>query len=157
MVENFEVFEDLELLDQEARYLVHKARDAARHAYAPYSRFFVGASIIVADGGLVTGSNQENASYPLCMCGERVALYAASSQYPGKRINGLAVVAFRKGHKEFVPATPCGSCRQVMYEYEERQKHPYRVIIFGPGNKWYIFSSSSILLPFAFDKSSLSP
>lgn len=152
----FIVFDDIGVLDQESRYLIHKAKDAADHAYAPYSKFHVGAALLLTDGTLVTGSNQENASYPLCMCGERVALYAAVSQHHAMVVTRLAVVAFRKGHKAFVEATPCGACRQVMFEFEERQKKPFKVVLFGPGQKWYEFPSAASLLPLAFDKGSLS-
>jgi cytidine deaminase len=152
---DFTVFDSIELLDAESRYLIHKAKEAAAHAYAPYSKFHVGAALILSDGNLITGSNQENASYPLCMCGERVALYAAAAQFPGVAIKSLAVVAFRKGHKNLVAATPCGACRQVLHEYEERQKNPFSVIFFGPGEKWYRTGSASALLPMAFDKAGL--
>lgn len=153
---DFSVFEHFEDLDQESRYLIHKAKDASENAYAPYSRFHVGAALILTDGNLVTGSNQENASYPLCMCGERVALYAAVSMYPKMVVSKLAVVASRKGHKELVAATPCGACRQVLFEFEERQKKPFEIVLFGPGKKYYVFHSAAALLPMAFDKGSLS-
>ena len=110
-------FKKLDDLDTESKYLVHKAKDAAAHAYAPYSKFHVGAAMILDDGTIVTGANQENASYPLCMCAERVALYAMSSLYPGKRIIKMAIIAYKKGHKELTPAASCGACRQVMVEF----------------------------------------
>lgn len=154
-MKDMQVFDELESMDQESRYLIHKAREAAQGAYAPYSKFHVGAALILEDGTLVTGSNQENASYPLCMCGERVALYAAAALYPGKRIVKLAVIAHRKSQKELVAATPCGACRQVMHEFEERQKKSISLVLFGPSNRWYLFSSASDLLPMAFDKNSL--
>ena len=145
----------LEALDNESKYLIHKAKEATNHAYAPYSKFFVGAAAILDDGTVVTGSNQENASYPLCMCAERVALYAISSAHPDKEILKMAVVAHRKNHKELIPATACGACRQVLVEYEDRQKKPIKVIMLGPSEKWLEFPSASALLPFSFDKSSL--
>lgn len=152
---DFTVFDSVELQDAEARYLIHKAKEAAAHAYAPYSKFHVGAALILSDDKLITGSNQENASYPLCMCGERVALYSAAAQFPVFNIRRLAVVAFRKGHKNFIPATPCGACRQVIYEFEERQNSPIQVILFGPGEKWYMVRSAAALLPMAFDRAGL--
>jgi cytidine deaminase len=145
----------LEALDSESKYLIHKAKEATAHSYAPYSKFCVGAAIILDDGSVVTGSNQENASYPLCMCAERVALYAVSSIYPDKKILKMAVVAHKKNHKELVAATSCGACRQVMVEYEERQKLPIKVVMLGPKEKWIECSSAQTLLPFGFDKSSL--
>ena len=95
-MKNFESYKSLDELDTESKYLVHKAKEAANQAYAPYSKFFVGAALILEDGTVVTGSNQENASYPLCMCAERVALYAAASQHPGHRIMKMAIVAHKK-------------------------------------------------------------
>ena len=145
----------LEALDSESKYLIHKAKEATAHAYAPYSKFCVGAAIILDDGSLVTGANQENASYPLCMCAERVALYAASALHPGRKILKMAVVAHKKNHKELVAATSCGACRQVMVEYEERQKTPIQVVMLGPKEKWIECSSAKLLLPFGFDKESL--
>ena len=96
-MKNFESFSNIEDLDNESKYLVHKAKDAAHHAYAPYSKFHVGAALILEDGTLVTGSNQENASYPLCMCAERVALYAAAATYIDKKIMKMAVAPVQMG------------------------------------------------------------
>ena len=90
------LFNNLEDLDAESKYLVHKAKEATQLAYAPYSRFQVGAALLLDDGTLVMGANQENASYPLCMCAERVALYSAATQYPGKSVMKIAVVAHKK-------------------------------------------------------------
>jgi cytidine deaminase len=148
----FKKFDDL---DTESKYLVHKAKDAATHAYAPYSKFHVGTAIILEDGTIVIGSNQENASYPLCMCAERVALYAMASMYPGKRIMKMAVIAHKKGHKELTPAASCGACRQVMVEFEERQHKPFEVILFAAEGKWIKTPSAVSLLPFVFSKENL--
>ncbi len=145
----------LEALDSESKYLIHKAKEATTHAYAPYSKFCVGAAIILDDGTVVTGANQENAAYPLCMCAERVALYAVSTMHPDKKILKMAVVAHKKNHKELVPATSCGACRQVMVEYEQRQKQSIKVVMLGPGEKWVECSSAKVLLPLGFDKGSL--
>jgi cytidine deaminase len=142
-------------LNSESKYLIHKAKDATLHAYAPYSKFFVGAALILEDGTVITGSNQENASYPLCMCAERVALYTASATHPGQRINKMAVVAHKKNHKELVAATSCGACRQVMLEYEERQGKPIKVVMLAASDHWVECDSVKVLMPLAFDKSSL--
>jgi cytidine deaminase len=143
-------FESLEDLDSESKYLVHKAKEATIHAYAPYSKFHVGSALMLEDGTVITGSNQENVSFPLCMCAERVALYAAASQFPGKRILKLAVVAHRKNHKELSPATCCGACRQVMVEFENRSKKPFEVIMLGEDGKWIKAASAGALIPFHF-------
>ncbi len=153
-MKDFTFFSSLEALDAESKYLVHKAKEATQHAYAPYSKFYVGAALLLEDGTYVAGANQENASYPLCMCAERVALYTAASQYPGKKIKKIAVVAHRKNHKELVSASSCGGCRQVMLEYEVRQESPIEVVMFDD-NRWIHCASAAALMPFSFDISHL--
>ena len=150
-----ERFKSLEDLDSESKYLVHKAKDATQHSYAPYSKFHVGTALILEDGTVVCGSNQENASYPLCMCAERVALYTAANSHPGKRIMKLAVVAHKKNHKELTSATSCGACAQVMLEFEHRQGKPFEVIMLAPDDQWLKCSSVAALLPLGFTKDSL--
>ncbi len=154
-MKEFTTYDHIEDLDSESKYLVHKAKEATAHSYSPYSKFCVGSAIILEDGTVITGANQENASYPLCMCAERVALYAAAAQFPGKRIKKLAVVAHKKNHKELSPAASCGACRQVMLEFEQRQQKPIEVIMLGPGEKWIRCTSALSLLPFGFDGKSL--
>jgi cytidine deaminase len=149
-MKEFTFYSGIEDLDSESKYLVHKAKDSTSHSYAPYSRFCVGAALILEDGTLVTGSNQENASYPLCMCAERVALYVAASQFPGHRIMKLAIAAHKKNHKELAQATCCGACRQVMVEFEQRQKKPFEVIMLGAEGKWIKSASAALLIPFGF-------
>jgi len=153
--QSFQTFSDIEELDTESKYLVHKAKEATTHSYAPYSKFHVGAALILDDGTVIPGSNQENASYPLCMCAERVALYATTSSHPGKRIIKIAVVAHKKNHKELTTATPCGACRQVILEFEQRQKMPIEVIMLGPDEKWVKCPSAASLLPLGFIKDNL--
>jgi cytidine deaminase len=154
-MKDFEIFHDIEEFDNESKYLIHKAKEATHHAYAPYSKFQVGAALILEDGTLVTGSNQENASYPLCVCAERIALYNAATQHPNKRIMKMAVVAHRKNHKELSPATSCGACRQVMSEFEERQNKPIEVIMLNSKNEWIKCASAQSLLPFVFKRNNL--
>ncbi|MFZ6012327.1 MAG: cytidine deaminase [Bacteroidota bacterium] len=152
---NFIVVDHLEDLDAESKYLAHKAKDAANHAYAPYSKFLVGAAVLLEDGTIVTGTNQENAAYPSGMCAERVALYAAISQHPDAMITKIAVVAKRKGGKELLPATSCGPCRQVMLEFELHQKKPFEVVMQNQETKWVKAPSAESLLPFCFTNASL--
>ncbi|MBX2897882.1 MAG: cytidine deaminase [Cyclobacteriaceae bacterium] len=154
-MKGFETFKNLEELDNESKYLVHKAKEAAHHAYAPYSKFHVGAALMLEDGTVVTGSNQENASYPLCMCAERVALYVAATQHQGKRITKMAVVAHKKNHKELAAAASCGACRQVMAEFEERQRKPFEVVMHHTDSQWIKCESAHMLLPFVFTSESL--
>ncbi len=154
-MKDFEIFKTLEDLDSESKYLVHKAKDATTHSYSPYSKFCVGAALILEDGTVVTGSNQENASYPLCMCAERVALYAASAQFPEKKITKIAVVAHKKNHKELTPASSCGACRQVLLEFEQRQHSPIQVIQMVNPDQWLTCANAASLLPYSFAKSNL--
>lgn len=152
---DFNMADHLEDLDLESKYLVHKAKDAANHAYAPYSKFMVGAAVLLGDGTVITGTNQENAAYPSGMCAERVALFSAISQHPDAVITKIAVVARRKTHKELLPATSCGSCRQVMLEFELRQHKPIEIIMLSLDNKWIKAASARSLLPFSFTNASL--
>ncbi|HEY0655002.1 MAG TPA: cytidine deaminase [Chryseosolibacter sp.] len=154
-MENFTIVDHLEDLDLESKYLTHKAKDAANHAYAPYSKFLVGAAVLLDDGTIVTGTNQENAAYPSGMCAERVALYSASAQFPDKTITKISVVAKRKAAKDLLPATSCGQCRQVMLEYEQRQDKPIQVVMQTQEHRWVLAPSCESLLPFSFTKASL--
>lgn len=151
----FSLFKNFDDLDQESKYLAHKAKDATNHAHAPYSKFTVGAALILDDGSLVTGANYENAAYPSGMCAERVAFFAASAQHPGKRIMKVAVVAKKKGSKDLVPATSCGPCRQVMLEFETNQKKPIAIVMQADDNTWVIAPSAASLLPYSFTKDNL--
>lgn len=154
-MKNFIIVDRLEDMDAESRYLAHKAKDATNHAYAPYSKFLVGAAVLLKDGVIVTGTNQENAAYPSGMCAERVALYAAVAQHPEQQIIKIAVVAKHKGGKEILPATSCGPCRQVMLEFEQRQEHPIEVVMQNMEHKWVKALSVESLLPFCFTRAHL--
>jgi cytidine deaminase len=154
-MKNFVIVDHLEDLDAESKYLVHKAKDATGHAYAPYSKFLVGAAVLLEDGVIVTGTNQENAAYPSGMCAERVALYAAIAAHPEAIITKIAVVAKRKNAKELSPATSCGPCRQVMLEFELRQHKPFEVVMLNQDHQWVKASSAESLLPFCFTNASL--
>ncbi|HRW98450.1 MAG TPA: cytidine deaminase [Cyclobacteriaceae bacterium] len=150
-----QAFKEIEDLDAESKYLVHKAKDAALNAYAPYSKFYVGAAVILDDDSVVTGANHENASYPLCMCAERVALYSAVATHPTRKVKKMAVIAHKKGQKELVAATPCGACRQVMLEFEVKQKQPIEIVMLTKESDWIIVPSSSYLLPYSFNQENL--
>lgn len=151
-MKEFAFYDGIEDLDSESKYLVHKAKEATTYSYAPYSKFQVGAALILEDGTVITGSNLENASSPLCMCAERVAIYSAFSQFPGKKILKLAVAAHKKNHKELTPATCCGACRQVIVEVEHRQKKPVEVIMLGADGRWIKTVSAASLIPFDFSR-----
>ena len=154
-MKQFIVVDHLEDLDAESKYLAHKAKEAASHAYAPYSKFFVGAAVLLEDGKIITGTNQENAAYPSGMCAERVALFAAFAAHPEARISKIAVVAKRKGSKELSPATSCGPCRQVMLEFEQRQQKPFEIVMLNQEHRWVKAPSAESLLPFCFTSASL--
>lgn len=151
----FQFYSDLEQLDDESKHLVQRAIEATAHAYAPYSNFYVGAAAMLEDGTVVLGANQENAAYPMCLCAERVALAAVSSLYPGKVILKMAVVANKKNETTLISAAPCGACRQVLTEYENRQRKPLEIIMLGPERNWIKCTSATALLPFGFGKDSL--
>lgn len=148
----------LEELSEESRLLVEKAKEATRSAYAPYSRFHVGAAILLADGTVIKGSNQENAAYPSGICAERTAAYYASASHPDVAMTKIAIAAWtRLGKNQDLPDTecfqrrpisPCGACRQALLEYEHRFG-PVEVILYGL-DRIYIFPSVASLLPFSF-------
>ena len=154
-MKEFTITETLEDLDAESKYLVHKAREATSHAYAPYSKFLVGAAVLLEGDLVVTGSNQENAAYPSGMCAERIALFSAATLHPDVKILKVAVVAKRKTSKDLLPATCCGSCRQVILEFESRQESPIEVIMQSDLHQWVKSSSAAALLPFGFSKDNL--
>lgn len=142
-------------LDAESKALMEKAKEALPTAYAPYSNFRVAAAILLNDGTVVTGTNQENAAYPSGMCAERVALFTASSLHPGKTIKKLVVLARLGNEVELAPASSCGACRQVMLEFEQRQQKPYEVIMQTQERQWVKTTSAETLLPFCFSNESL--
>lgn len=130
------------------------ARAATDHAYAPYSHFHVGTALLLDDGTIFRGTNQENAAFPSGLCAERTALFGLAASQPERRIVGMAVAA-RPAQGEFVPVTSCGACRQVMAEYEHRQKQPIPLLLQGPNGSIYRFRSLSDLLPFGFSSDDL--
>ncbi|MDO4789728.1 MAG: cytidine deaminase [Porphyromonas sp.] len=136
-----------ELTDVE-RALVAKAKEAAQRAYAPYSGFHVGAAVLLSNGEMVSGSNQENAAYPSGICAERTTLFYANAKYPESSVEALAIVAIHKG--EVVPSiSPCGACRQVMSEVSYRYGKPYKVILAGKDSS-IVLEDNRMLLPFTF-------
>ncbi|WP_347158263.1 cytidine deaminase [Pontibacter chitinilyticus] len=149
-----EVLADEELNAQE-KQVMELARQAANDAYAPYSNFLVGAALLLEDGSLYKGSNQENAAYPSGLCAERTALFGLSANKPNQTIKMLAVTARRRYDADYLPAMPCGACRQVMAEYEQKQQTPVMVLLQAPDGQYYRFKSVADLLPFQFTKENL--
>lgn len=146
---------DYEELDAADRQLIDAACQATEHSYAPYSHFSVGAAARLANGTVVTGSNQENAAYPSGICAERTTLFYANSQYPDQAVETLTIAA-RNERGEFLdePIPPCGACRQVMLETEKRFKHPMRILLFGRKGI-YELTGVGALLPLSFDASAM--
>ena len=144
-------------LDADTRYLVDQARHALSYSYAPYSRFHVGAALLLTEGTIVSGANQENAAYPECMCAERVALYNKAIQFPQQNISTMAVVARKTSDENLSPASCCGSCRQVLLEFELRQDRAIAVIFQYETGLWAKATSASALLPYGFTPTTLRP
>lgn len=134
--------------------LIEKAQDIALHAYAPYSNFHVGAAVLLANGKIVTGSNQENAAFPAGMCAERTAMAYANSQYPDIPAKAIATVAYHNNEMTDEICSPCGVCRQFLLEVETKFNHPLKVIMCSK-NEIYEAASVKDLLPLCFDKSNL--
>jgi cytidine deaminase len=139
-----------ELSDSDAQLLT-MAEEAAENAYAPYSQFNVGSALRLANGKRIIGTNQENVAYPSGLCAERVALFSASTNFPDVPIQALAVTARSKKLVHNDPLSPCGACRQVISEYQHKQKSPIRLIMGGQGDSVWIFEDASALLPFGFE------
>lgn len=142
-------YDELSVTD---RKLIDAARKAAERAYAPYSRFSVGAAILLDDGTVVEGSNQENAAFPSGLCAERTAAFYAHSRYPEARFKTIAISAIgADGLRVAAPIAPCGACRQTLLEYEVLAEDPVRVILDG-ASELFILPSVRSLLPVAFSE-----
>lgn len=144
-----------EELSEADRRLVDTAREATYRSYAPYSRFSVGAAVRLADGTVVSGSNQENAASPSSLCAERTTLFYANSRFPDQAVDTLAIAA-RNEQGEFLeePISPCGGCRQVMIEVERRFARPMRILLYGRQGIYEVKSARD-LLPLSFDDSAM--
>ncbi|MCB0805700.1 MAG: cytidine deaminase [Bacteroidales bacterium] len=144
-----------EELSNEDQELLQKAEQIASNAYAPYSGFFVGSAVLLENGEIYAGSNQENVAFPSGLCAERVALFYATSRYPDIPVKSIAITA-KSG--EFVvkdPVTPCGACRQVMAEIEIRFDNPIRLILKGATNKVLVVKGINNMLPLMFQAKEL--
>ena len=148
----FNHFEDLSDIDN---LLCTSAIQAKKSAYAQYSKFLVGAAVLLENGEIVAGSNQENAVYPLGLCAERVAIFAASHQFPKTKIVKIALSTSHEELEDELPVFPCGSCRHVIREQEVRFESDIEVLVIGQTGKVYRMNSISSILPFAFDKKAL--
>ena len=136
-------------MEDSEQELVRSAIKATHNAYANYSRFYVGAALRLANGQIVIGANQENAAFPSGLCAERSAIFAAQSQQPEQPITTLAIAASNDEGLLKDPITPCGACRQVILEMEDRYKRPIRILLFG-ARAVYAVNSVKDLLPLSF-------
>jgi len=152
---SFEVYESISDLNDEDQWLLSEAREVTQHAYAPYSNFQVGAIARLANGEIVAGSNQENASFPVGLCAERVLLASAASLFPKVPIDTMAISYHNNNGESNHPISPCGMCRQALNEYEQRVKHPIRLILGGLEGKVYIIEKADMLLPLSFNAEDL--
>ena len=148
----YSLFESIEELDVATQSLLLQAIEIRKSAYAPYSRFRVGTAILLDNGKVILGSNQENAAYPSGLCAERVALFQAGTLYPNAKLLQMAISAASDTNPTLEPIPPCGACRQSIAEYEFKQGNP--IAIYFMGEKGSIIKSDSLknLLPLAFDK-----
>jgi cytidine deaminase len=149
------VFETLEELPIQDQNLMHQAVIARKKAYAPYSQFRVGAALLLDNGQVILGSNQENAAYPSGLCAERVAVFYAGANYPDAKILKIAITATSDVKVNTMPIPPCGSCRQSIAEYEFKQDMPIEMFFMGEKGEIYKSNSLKNLLPFSFDKNFL--
>ncbi|MBQ9184892.1 MAG: cytidine deaminase [Bacteroidales bacterium] len=147
---HYEEYSSLEEMNAADCELVKAAFEAQKTSYAPYSHFNVGAAVLLEDGTVVKGSNQENAASPSGLCAERTAMFAAGATHPGVPMVAMAIA----GGPEFTlcsnPATPCGACRQVMAEYQKIGRRPMSIILTGKDKIWK-FEKVDDVLPFIFD------
>ncbi|MDX1470056.1 MAG: cytidine deaminase [Flavobacteriaceae bacterium] len=150
-----DVFDTLEETSSDVQELMEAAIEARKNAYAPYSKFSVGAAILLDNGEVVTGNNQENASYPSGLCAERTAVYYAASKFPQNKIQSIAISAGSLLKTTLNPVAPCGACRQAIAEYEIKQDSPIEIYFMGETGKVVRSKSLSNLLPLIFDGSNL--
>jgi len=152
-----QIYSDFNTLEAPDAALFEFARKATADAYAPYSKFRVGVAARLENGQIITGSNQENASFPAGICAERVTLSAASAVYPGVAVTELALTYINESGNSNHPISPCGICRQTLTEYEQRFGQSIRLILGGFSGEIYIISRATDLLPFAFSSQELKP
>jgi cytidine deaminase len=149
---NFDIFETIQELPTDIQNLMHEAVAIRKTAYAPYSHFKVGTAILLDNGEIILGSNQENAAYPSGLCAERVAVFYAGTKYPEAKILKMAISAASDNTTTSAPIPPCGACRQSIAEYEIKQNTPIEIYFMGEIGSIYKSDSLKNLLPLLFDK-----
>jgi len=148
----FDVYDSVQDMAKKDAALLLEAQKMIKSAYAPYSEFHVGAAVLLENGKIVTGNNQENAAYPSGLCAERVAIFYAGAQYPNVKVKTIAISVKSKNTVIKEPLSPCGGCRQVIAEYENKFREPIRIIMMGEKGPIYIAKSIESLLPLMFSK-----
>ncbi len=154
LIIHFDTYSSSQELPESIQNLWQKAQEASLKAYAPYSNFSVGCAILLENGEIVMGANQENAAYPSGLCAERVALFHYGVMHIHSPIKAMAIVA-RNQTGNYTPASPCGGCRQVINEYAEKQKEPFEVFFQADTEFIYHFKSALDLLPIRFGAKNL--
>ncbi len=149
IVTKIEVYSYNELTEEDKK-VVDAAKKATTTSYTPYSHFNVGAAVLLDNGEIVAGSNQENAAFPSGTCAERTTVFYAHARYPEAKMLTLAIAAYADGHFQAKPISPCGACRQAILEYENLAKQPIRVILYGEDEIYVCPDGISSLLPFCF-------
>jgi cytidine deaminase len=149
---SFTIYDNINELSQDIQDLMNQAIEIRKKAYAPYSQFRVGAALLLDNGKVILGSNQENAAYPSGLCAERTAIFYAGSAYPEAKILKMAITAASDTNQTQAPIPPCGSCRQSIAEYEIKQDTPIEIYFMGEIGEVYKSASLKNLLPFMFDK-----
>ncbi len=147
-------YHDLTEIEELYQNLIIAAMEKTSESYSPYSGFAVGASVLLEDGSCIAGTNQENASYPLCRCAESVALSTASALHPNTKIMAMAVAVFHRGQFTQEPISPCGACRQIIREQEGRYGQDIALYMYGQ-SKIIMIDSIQLILPLSFNENSL--
>lgn len=148
---DIKIFDSKTELNASDRKLIREAKDAILKAYAIYSQFMVGAAALLEDGTILSSGNQENASYPLCLCAEQTLTGAIRSHDPNAVIKTIAITGFSLDERYLPPLAPCGGCRQILLEWELRQESPIRLLLKGTEDRVVMIGSCKDLLPLAFD------
>lgn len=152
---SIQVFNSVTELAEIDALLLEKAQKISENAYSPYSKFQVGAAILLENGEIICGTNQENAAYPSGLCAERTAIFWCAANFPNQKIKKIAIAARPESKNYFVPVTPCGSCRQSMLEYEVKQNTDIQLLMQAENGKIYLIPSVATLLPLQFSAKNL--
>ena len=152
---NYKEYSSLIELEEDEQKLINEAIKSTLDSYAPYSQFHVGAAVELESGTIVPGHNIENSVYPVCICAERVALFSSSALYPKEKVIKIAITVKPENFELNSPASPCGSCRQVMIEYESKQQSSIKIILYKSSSYILTFDSARDLLPLSFDETRL--